>query len=251
MTTTPPPPRFVVESRDPVAGRRRRILFAIIGLASLAAAWIAGGYFSSPLEAQLRDRLRDVERNLAERTGQNASLEERLAIASRADQISREANLALQQTLAEQEEELAGLRANLEFYERLVGGGERQGLRVHEFRLRAIPGTGGFGFALTLTQTSRRGAEIKGRVEFAVEGIREGRVERLDWPALLQDEDADTMPFGFKYFQRIDGSFVLPEGFAPNRVLIRARGEGGEAVEQTIAWRDALGIEEKANGVGK
>jgi death-on-curing protein len=39
VTTTPPPPRFVVESRDPVAGRRRRILFAIIGLASLAAAY--------------------------------------------------------------------------------------------------------------------------------------------------------------------------------------------------------------------
>lgn len=251
MTTTPPPPRFVVETRDPASGRRRRILVAIAWLASLAAAWIAGGYFSSPLETQLRDRLREVERNLAERTGQNASLEERLAIASRADQISREANLALQQTLAEQEEELAGLRADLEFYERLVGGGARQGLRVHEFRLRPIAGTGGFGFALTLTQTSRRGAEIKGRVEFAVEGVRAGRIESLDWQALLQDEDADTMPFGFRYFQRIDGSFVLPDGFAPNRVLIRARGDSGEALEQTIAWRDALGIEEKANGVGK
>jgi hypothetical protein len=247
MTTTPPPPRLVVEAHDP-AGRRRRVAILAVGwLATVAAAWFAGGWFSSPLEAQLRDRLRAVERQLAERTGQNATLEERLAIATRADQISREANLALQQTLAEREEELAGLRADLEFYERLVGGGTRQGLRVHEFRLRPIAGTHGFGFALTLTQTVRRGADVSGRAEIAVEGVREGRIERLDWQALLQDPEADAMRFGFKYFQRIDGSFVLPEGFAPSRVLITGRGDGGETIERTIAWREALGVEENGD----
>lgn len=244
MTAIPPPPRLVVEAPDPLSRRRRFAILAVAWLATVAAAWFAGGRLSSPLEAQLRDRLRTVERQLAERTGQNATLEERLAIATRADQISREAILALQQTLAEREEELAGLRADLEFYERLVGSGSRQGLRVHEFRLRPIPGTTGFGFVLTLTQTMRRGAEVSGHVEIAVEGVREGRIERLDWPALLQDPEAHAMPFGFKYFQRIDGSFVLPQGFAPNRVLITGRGDGGETIERAIAWRDALGTEE-------
>jgi hypothetical protein len=239
-----PPPRLVVATDDPRARRRRWLLLGLGWLATVVAAWFAGGWLSSPLEAQLRDRLRTVERQLAERTGQNATLEERLAIATRADQISREANLALQQTLAEREEELAGLRADLEFYERLVGGGTRQGLRVHDFRLRPIPGSNGFGFVLTLTQTVRRGAEVTGRVEIAVEGVRAGRVERLDWRALLQDPEADAMRFGFKYFQRIDGSFVLPRDFAPSRVLVSGRGDGGESIEQTIAWRDALGAEE-------
>jgi hypothetical protein len=239
-----PPPRLVVAPDDPGARRRRRLLLGVAWVATVALAWIAGGWLSSPMEAELRDRLRTVERQLAERTGQNATLEERLAIATRADQISREANLALQQTLAEREEELAGLRADLEFYERLVGGGGREGLRVHQFRLRPIAGTRGFGFVLTLTQTGRRGAEIAGQVELAVEGVRDGRVERLDWRALLRDPEADAMRFGFKYFQRLDGSFVLPDGFAPSRVLVTGRGSGGETIDQTIAWQDALGRED-------
>ncbi len=247
MTAIPPPPRLVVQANDPAGRRRRLAIVTVAWLASLALTWFAGGWFSSPLEAQLRDRLRTVERQLAERTGQNATLEERLAIATRADQISREANLALQQTLAEREEELAGLRADLEFYERLVGSGSRQGLRVQDFRVRPIPGTSGFSFALTLTQTARRGAEVSGRAEIAVEGVREGRIERLDWQTLLQDPEADAMRFGFKYFQRIDGSFVLPAGFTPNRVLVTGRGDGGESIERTIAWREALGGEESGD----
>lgn len=247
MTAIPPPPRLVVQAHDPASRRRRLATLAIAWLATVVGAWFAGGWFSSPLEAQLRERLRTVERQLAERTGQNATLEERLAIATRADQISREANLALQQTLAEREEELSGLRADLEFYERLVGGGTRQGLRVHDFRLRPIAGTNGFGFALTLTQTARRGAEVAGEAEIAVEGVRKGRIERLGWQALLDDPEADAMRFAFKYFQRIDGSFVLPADFAPSRVLIVGRGDGGERIEETIAWQDALGREESSD----
>lgn len=240
MTIQVPPPRRVVDSPVPRRRGARSALAIVVPAAALAVAWYVGGWQSSPQEAQLRERLRDVERTLAERTGQNATLEERLAVATRADQVSREANQALERTLAEREEEISGLRADLEFYERLVGGSARQGLRVHEFRLRPIAGTRGFGFVLTLTQNLRRGAAVNGEVTVAIEGVRDGKVARLSWTDLIQDPGARPMPFAFKYFQRLDGSFVLPDGFTPTRVLVDGKGSGGETITHAQPWERAL-----------
>src|SRR3546814_19579440 len=55
-------------------------------------------------------------------------------------QISRDANRDLQGTLAERDEEIAGLRADVAFYERFVGAtGQRRGLTVHQPPLPTEP----------------------------------------------------------------------------------------------------------------
>src|SRR3546814_11261062 len=49
----------------------------------------------------------------------------------RSDEISRSANQSLQQTITERDEEISQLRADVAFYERLVGNSERRhGLNV-------------------------------------------------------------------------------------------------------------------------
>jgi hypothetical protein len=86
------------------------------------------------------------------------ALEQRVATLARSDQISREANNDLQGTLAERDEEIAGLRADVAFYERFVGAtGQRRGLSVHELKLQ--PQTEqAWHFTATLTQNINRGA---------------------------------------------------------------------------------------------
>lgn len=170
-------------------------------------------------------------------------LEQRVATLSRSDQISRDANRDLQTALAERDEEIAGLRADVAFYERFVGAtGQRRGLTVHELRLQ--PQTEqAWHFTATLTQNLNRGAVNAGRLLVSVEGTRAGKLQRLAWSDLRQQADAPGLPYSFKYFQQVEGDLVLPADFQPVRVTARLVPQNGAAVEQSFTWAAAAGRE--------
>jgi hypothetical protein len=166
-------------------------------------------------------------------------LEQRVATLGRSDQISRDANRDLQGTLAERDEEIAGLRADVAFYERFVGStAQRHGLAVHQIQLRAESGQA-WHFTATLTQNLNRGAVNRGVLTLAVEGSRGGRMQRLEWATLRQQPDAPGIDYSFKYFQQVEGDLLLPPGLQPIRVVARLQPESGPAVEQSFTWHEA------------
>ena len=169
-----------------------------------------------------------------------AGLEQRVATLSRSDQISREANRDLQSTLAERDEEIASLRADVGFYERFVGAtGQRHGLAVHDLKLQAQDAQV-WKFTATLTQNLNRGAVNSGRLTVAVEGSVGGRMQKADWATLRQQADATGLPYSFKYFQQVEGDLLLPAGMKPVRVVVRLQPAGGAAVEQSFTWAEAI-----------
>jgi hypothetical protein len=137
--------------------------------------------------------------------------------------------------LAEREEEVSGLRADVAFYERLVGStGQRLGLRVHEAKF--APETGGtWHYTVTLTQNLNRGAISKGSMRFVVDGVRAGKLGTVKWEELVQTPNAPGKPFSFRYFQQLEDSVMLPPGFTPQRVRVTLQGNAG-TVEQTFTW---------------
>ena len=184
-----------------------------------------------------------LERRVRAQQAQIEQLQQKLATLARSDQISREANRDLQSTLAERDEEIAGLRADVAFYERLVGAtGQRRGLTVHALRLQAQSDSA-WHFTATLTQNLVRGAISRGRVTLAVEGTRGGRLQRLAWADLRQQPDAPGVPYSFKYFQQIEGDIVLPPGLAPVRITVRLTPERGPAIEESFTWAEATARE--------
>ncbi|MFT4197866.1 MAG: hypothetical protein QM601_08160 [Pseudoxanthomonas sp.] len=167
------------------------------------------------------------------------ALEQQVATLTRSDQISREANKALQDTLGERDEEIAGLRTDVDFYERLVGAtSQRRALGVHELHLQAEAGQA-WHFTATLAQTRNRDALNRGRLSLAVEGTRAGRLQTLEWPALRQQPQAEGLAYSFKYFQRIEGEIVLPAGFTPLRVIARLQPDNDSRIDQVFAWAEA------------
>ena len=166
-------------------------------------------------------------------------MQQRDTTLSRSDQISREANRDLQGTLAERDEEIAGLRADVAFYERLVGStSQRRGLTVHALRMQPQNDTA-WHFTTTLTQNLNRGAVSTGQLTLTIEGTRAGRLERLAWAELRQQPEAPGLGYSFKYFQQVEGDVFLPQGFAPVRVAVRLAPQQGAAIEQSFTWADA------------
>jgi hypothetical protein len=181
----------------------------------------------------------DPRAQLRAQQGRIDGLEQRVATLTRSDQISRDANRDLQGTLAERDEEIAGLRADVAFYARFVGStAQRRGLNVHALHLQRQNGPA-WHFTATLTQNLNRGAVNTGRLALSVEGSRNGRMQRLDWAQLRQQPDAPGVDYSFKYFQQVEGDLLLPTGLQPIRVLARLKPQGGAVVEQSFTWAEA------------
>lgn len=177
----------------------------------------------------------------AEHATRIAALQQQVANLTRSDEVSRKANTALQGTLAERDEEIAGLKADVAFYERFVGAtSQRRGLAVHELRLQAQDAQT-WHFTATLTQNLNRGAVNAGRVTLAVEGTRGGRMQQLDWAALRQQPSPPGLDYSFKYFQQLEGDILLPDGFKPVRVSVRLAPARGAVAEQSFTWADVAG----------
>jgi hypothetical protein len=167
-------------------------------------------------------------------------LSQEVSTLRRSDQISREANRDLERTLAERDEEIAGLRADIAFYERFVGAtGQRRGLSVHDLDLR-LQSSDAWHFVATLTQNLNRGAVNSGRVTLSVEGTRGDRLEKLSWSNLRKQSNAPGVGYSFKYFQQVEGEVILPKDFKPLRVTVRLVPTGGSAVEQSFPWPDTV-----------
>ncbi|KRG71598.1 DUF6776 family protein [Pseudoxanthomonas dokdonensis] len=193
-------------------------------------AWQVMASGDAPSAAQLHSERQQLEQ-----------LQQRNATLSRSDQISRDANADLQRTLAERDEEIAGLRADVAFYERFVGStAQRHGLAVHELVLSA-QAENAWHFRATLTQNINRGAVNAGRLVLIVEGTRDGKLQRLDWSQLRQQDSAPGVAYSFKYFQELEGDLFLPAGFQPVRVIARLVPQNGDSVEQSFTWADATG----------
>lgn len=185
--------------------------------------------------ADLDDRSATALRARSEKLSQEVST------LRRSDQISRDANRDLERTLAERDEEIAGLRADIAFYERFVGAtGQRRGLSVHDLEMRLQSGDA-WHFVATLTQNVNRGAVNSGRITLALEGTRNDKLERLSWSTLRKQTNAPGLGYSFKYFQQVEGEVMLPAGFKPLRVTVRLVPEGGSAVEQSFPWPETVG----------
>ncbi len=235
----PPVPAAAASQRTAPQGHG--LAYTVIAVFLLGLAFGAWGLWTVFAPAP-----RDAGARLGEQSSRIAELEQQVANLTRSDQISRKANTEVQGALAERDEEIAGLKADVAFYERFVGAtSQRRGLAVHQLELEAQDAQT-WHFVATLTQNLNRGAVNAGRVTLAVEGTRAGRMQQLDWAALRQQDGAPGVEFSFKYFQQVEGDILLPPGFKPVRVTVRLAPQRGAVAEQSFTWADATRVETAA-----
>ena len=235
-----PPPRFIVRRHDEAAIRRRWYGLAGGWVASLIATGLIVGLLTgggSPINNH------NDKRQLRELTAQNDDLRQQVANLERDQQVNDIAAKAVQSSLADREEEINGLRADLGFYSRLMGGddAQRQGLKVQELKLKAVQGSPhAWDIDLSLTQSAKRASDVSGKLSISLDGVRGDKVVQLDWATLSAATQKDGIPFRFKYFQQLHATFALPADFKPTRVRIKVSPDGESTINRTITWADAM-----------
>lgn len=240
--STRPPPRYVVQALDDPAVRRRRWVWLVLG-------WIVSLLVVGTAVYLATDQgpLASVERTESHQLQkENETLRQQVATLTRSLQVSQVATRSLKDSLAKSEEKINGLRADLAFYSHLIGGGsQHHGLRIQSVQLARVADSRAWNFTVTLTHNVKRDSEVKGRLRVSVEGIRDGKLARLAWTRLAGQADKDGIDFGFRYFQQVHGTLMLPKDFTPNRLRVEASPAGGKAVVDTMDWSDALTPGEK------
>jgi hypothetical protein len=231
-----PPPRFVVRRHDDAGPRQRWLWLGSAWLVSLLLLGLLVGLLTRHGSPAANDQRQQRALN-----AQIDDLKQQVANLQRAAEVNDVATRSLRGTLAQREEELSGLRADLGFYSRLVGGdAQRAGLKLQEVKLQPITGSHGWNLTLSLTQNAKRDEETVGNALISVEGLRGDKVVTLDWPALGDAAQKDGLPFHFVYFQQLHGTFVLPADFRPTRLHILIQPSSGDPVDRTVAWGAAL-----------
>ena len=235
----PVPSRFRIVPRAAAVRRRgTSLLFLVAWVASLGAVWWVASHTAAPRLAQADAARTQAERELEAVSAELTTLRQRESTLARSDQISRAANAEVQEGLAERDEEIAALRADIAFYERLVGStSQRKGLSVHVAEFAPEAG-GTWRYQIMLTQTMNRGAISQGQMRFIVEGVRAGKLATVQWDELHQQRSAPAQAYSFRYFQQLDGNVMLPPDFTPQRVKVSLHGEDA-AVEQALDWKTA------------
>lgn len=211
------PPTLVVRQQPARFGWRNGATWTLLWLLSLLAVagvvWIVRAGAPATTDEPLQHAL-----------AENATLQHRVAVLERADQVAHAASADLQREISERQGEIASLRADLAFYSGLTGtAAKREGLAVHELHIeRSTADARMLNFTITLTQNLKPGAITTGRVQLSVSGLRANKLVTLDFSELAPNQDTNGLPFSFKYFQQIKGNLLLPDGFDPQSVHVDA-----------------------------
>lgn len=170
-------------------------------------------------------RLQDLNRRLQD---ENAALRREVASAERQMHI----DLSTQENLFAQirvlSEENALLKEDLAFFQTLMASGaDPGGISVSRFRVQpdALPGE--YRYRLLVVQSRQRVREFRGRLQFIVDLDEGGTSSVVMIPG--ESEEAAAYNLNFKFYQRVEGTFMLPPDAVVRRVQVRVLENGNTA----------------------
>jgi hypothetical protein len=224
---------------------RARWAVLLPGVVALALAALAGwlGYgqgqrsagHDAAVEADQRSIMQDQAQRLER---ENKRLNARVAELEMARRLDRDAYGQVERTLGDLQSQLARQSDDLAFYRSIVSPADGiQGLRVQRFEV--LPGgePREVRLKLTLVQAMRHESVVAGLAQITLVGVRDDAPARVTVGELLGKPRAQ-LPFSFRYFQAIEQTVVLPEGFEPYETDVRVTSSKLRTpLQQVFPWK--------------
>lgn len=141
--------------------------------------------------------------------------------------IEKSAQSELAKNVAQMQDENAGLKEDLAFLRNIMSSGNvPEGLTIANLKIEADALPNEFRYRMLLTQGGQRKQDFKGKVQ-VVARIQTGSQQST----ISVPTDADVrVPGGeveFRYYQKVDGRFRIPEGSQLKSIQIRILGLPG------------------------
>lgn len=235
------PTNLVVKPHSP---GRHRLLVAGLVLALLATSYglfefgrIRGGYDLLESREQISQRDREIaqlKRKIEQLRDEVALLKTSSGIDEEAHQKIEQRLQVLQGTIQEQAEDLA-------FYKGIISPEDGEaGLKIRDFGVEPGLEPGHYLVKIVLIQAKDHGRQVSGVVDLTIDGQLAGEAKTLALKDIRQADQASGAPaFSFRYFQELEESVSMPEGFQPEKINIEVRPKGRSArtIRKSFDWQ--------------
>lgn len=210
-------------------------LLLIIGVGASAAGGFLYSYYETieSQQGELASR-EELSEELQTRELENSDLRRQIAILDRSSVLDQRATEEVQSTIMSLRERVAQLEQDIVYYRQVVSDetGET-GLVISQLDLSTTSAAGVYSYKLVLRQLDADGDSfLIGFVNINLVGSQGGEQVIVPLRQVSQEQDELDIRLRFKYFQNIEGSLTLPDGFVPERVQIAA--VSTEPVEKDI-----------------
>jgi len=206
----------------------RWLIFTVLGGVLLGVGWLTydfgrqyAGFDQS--EAQREQSL------LQEQNGrlkdENAAIRREIAASERQLQIELATHGNLSTQIRNLAEENALLKEDLAFFQTLMASGsEPGGISINRFRVQTDALPGEYRYRLLIVQSKQRVKEFHGTLQFIVDYDDRGKSEVVSLPK--QGDNAQAYNLVFKFYQRVEGTFMVPTSAVIKKVQVRVLENG-------------------------
>ena len=220
---------------------RRWLLLAAVVLAAVLAFGVGyqRGQLGAGLDAARMAREHDdLQEKVTRLESENSGLNAKVAELEMARRLDRDAYGQIERTLGDLQSRLSRQGDDLAFYRSIVSPADGvQGLRIQRFEVTKSANPRDFDIKLTLIQAMRQDSVVSGLAQVIVHGMQGDRPAQYSVGELIGKPRAQ-LPFSFRYFQTIEQTLTLPEGFEAFEAEVQVRsGKLKFPVEQRFPWK--------------
>lgn len=149
---------------------------------------------------------------------QNQLLQAKFVLTERQLHVSEAAQKSLANELSAMQGEAMRLKEDVAFYKNILSEDDsKDALKLHSFKINRTEKAQQWQYHILLVQSGRHDQMVRGTILLQLEGMQDGK------PAVvaLQRDGRPLAPHtvSFKYYQRIDGDFAIPQGFIPTSLM--------------------------------
>lgn len=203
-----------------------------------------GGYFYGHFDAARQYLVTSADNERLSLSLQKAqdevnSLQSELTIAGRSNLVDQRATEEVQGTVSALRQRIAQLEQDVSFYRQVMSpDSDELGLIIAEFDVTALDGAGSFHYRAVFRQAGAGDRVLEGKVQVDIVGQLDEQRQVLPLATILPENRTFDPALNFRYFQNLEGEFILPEGFVPEQVEVRAESSKPTVikVEKIFSW---------------
>jgi hypothetical protein len=178
----------------------------------------------------------EAREQMSHLTSENATLKRDLEAArvalierERQLQIERASQGELARNVAQLQDENATLKEDLAFLRKMMSSGATpEGLGVSNLRVESEGKPNEFRYRMLLTQGGQRKQDFKGRIQVVARAQQGGAINAFTFPE-APDDPAGALEF--RFYQKVEGRFRVPEDAIVKSVEVRVLGTPGGQVK--------------------